>query len=221
MVGLARRLPGADLIEEAMKDLEERLLLELHDRLESIERGRLFEHAEHRAETLSARDKFQMLWRQAHEQKDATARECLFLRIVDQLTPDEARLLALMSAGDAFAIIHVGLGAPVGGAQRRLCHNLSTLGPTAGLRRPEDTPHYLSHLRALGLVESGAEDKQLESHYQRIEGGLEIRGLQKRYERQRTQRLKLQRATLKLSALGREFWAHCQPGDDEAKDQEC
>jgi hypothetical protein len=139
------------------------------------------------------------------EQTTESARERLALRLVKQLLPDEARIL---SDGHGVALVHLGAGALVGPATQRWLENLSPVGRDAGVRLLDQTPAYVTHLRRLGLLESGEEDKSLQLKYQLIEADTLVRNTCSEIERSGL-RPRFIRRTLRMSDAGKAFWLHC------------
>lgn len=146
----------------------------------------------------------------ALEQTQEQAWERWCQSVQTQLLPDEARILSVLADGRVIALSHLGSGSLVGPATRRHLENLSTIGREAGLRLVDQAPHYLRHLRQLGLVETGPEDRGLQLQYQLIESEARVRELGEQIS-SGGQRPRFARHTLRLSELGQRFWAACQP----------
>src|SRR5581483_9365543 len=87
-------------------------------------------------------------------QDTAAAKRELAAATLRRLVPDEARILAVLADGQTPPLIHV--LARAGG--ERILQNASLVGRTAALTLPSMTPAYVTHLRALGLVETRTED---------------------------------------------------------------
>lgn len=151
----------------------------------------------------------------ALEQTQEQAWERWCQSVQAQLLPDEARILSVLADGRIIALSHLGSGSRVGPATRRHLENLSTIGREAGLRLIEQAPHYLRHLRQLGLIDTGPEDRGLQLQYQLIESEARVRELSEQIS-SGGQRPRFARQTLRLSELGLRFWAACQPQADEA-----
>ncbi|MGQ0502285.1 MAG: Abi-alpha family protein [Panacagrimonas sp.] len=138
-----------------------------------------------------------------------TALAALHLRIAQRLLPDEARILAALSDGHGAALMHLCSGPWTGPAGRRWLENLSPVGREAGVQLAEQTPAYLTHLRSLGLLETGDEDKSLSIKYQLMEADSLVRKTWAEMEKHGL-RPKFLRRTVRLSEAGRAFWAACQ-----------
>ncbi|HKY89395.1 MAG TPA: Abi-alpha family protein [Nevskiaceae bacterium] len=150
----------------------------------------------------------------SQEQNATSARERLALRIVRQLVPDEARILAALADGHSAALVHVGAGPIVGPATQRWLENLSPVGREAGVALIDQTPRYITHLRDLGLLESGDEDKSLQLKYQLIEADTKVRETCAQIEKSGL-RPKFFRRTIRISDAGTAFWATCEPKEQQ------
>jgi hypothetical protein len=150
----------------------------------------------------------------SQEQNAHSARERLALRIVRQLVPDEARILAALADGHSAALVHVGAGPIVGPATQRWLENLSPVGREAGIALNDQTSRYITHLRDLGLLESGDEDKSLQLKYQLIEADTKVRETCSEIEKKGL-RPKFFRRTIRMSDAGLSFWASCEPKEQQ------
>lgn len=168
-----------------------------------------------RAPAQTASDALAQLMEASLEQSEASAREALLLRIVNQLVPDEARILAALADGHSSALMHLGAGQMVGPATQRWLENLSPVGKEAGVQLVDQTSAYISHLRELGLLESGDEDKSLQLKYQLMEGDTKVRKTAEEIEKNGL-RPKFFRRTLLMSEAGKAFWAACEPKDRQS-----
>lgn len=149
------------------------------------------------------------LLEESAEQTLESAQERLYLRIVRQLVPDEARILAGLADGHSAALVHVGAGSRVGPATQRWLENLSPVGRECGVRLLDQTPAYLKHLRDLGLLESGEEDKSLQLKYQLIEADTLVRKTCAAIEKNGL-RPKFFRRTIRMSEAGLAMWKACE-----------
>lgn len=149
------------------------------------------------------------------EQNIESATEALLLRTIGQLVPDEARILAALADGHSSALMHLGAGPMVGPATQRWLENLSPVGKEAGVQLVDRTSAYITHLRELGLLESGDEDKSLQLKYQLMEGDTKVRKTGEEIEKNGL-RPKFFRRTLRMSDAGKAFWAACEPKDKQS-----
>jgi hypothetical protein len=97
-----------------------------------------------------------------------------FDRIVDQLAPDEARILKLLVNEGPQAIVYINRAAPLGFGAREVARRLTLLGREAGCMHPELVPAYLDNLVRLGLVAIRRDPVDNESAYQVLEAQPEV-----------------------------------------------
>jgi hypothetical protein len=138
------------------------------------------------------------------EQDTADSKRDVQVAILRQLVPDEARIIAALAQGPPAPLIHVLPRA--GGA--RLMENASLVGRTAALTLPSNTPAYVTHLRQLGLVETGPEDPQDKQGYELLMADRDVRAALKEGELSKLP-ARVVRRTLHLSDRGRELWEAC------------
>jgi hypothetical protein len=92
-----------------------------------------------------------------------------FDRIIDQLAPDEARILRLLVNDGPQAIVYVNRAAPLGIGAREVARRLSLIGREAGCLHPDHVPAYLDNLVRLGLVAIRRDPVPDEHAYQVVE----------------------------------------------------
>jgi hypothetical protein len=88
------------------------------------------------------------------EQSADAARQRLHLAVLRELQPDEARILAALSDGTRYAVLHVVVRLHLGGSGPALLENASTVGRAAGVALPDMVPWYVGHLLRLGWSRS-------------------------------------------------------------------
>lgn len=140
------------------------------------------------------------------------SKEYLFGSILAQLVPDEARILAALSDGTRYPVVHV---LARGGEVEPVLRNASTVGKAAGVVEFQFVPHYLSRLHGLGLVRIEAEDEELSVQYDIL---LTEDLVQRAVERARSGRRlapPVERRTVAISELGERFWRACDPTGPE------
>lgn len=97
-----------------------------------------------------------------------------FDRIIDQLAPDEARILKLLVNEGPQPIVYVNRAAPLGLAPREVARRLTLIGREAGCQRPELVAAYLDNLVRLGLVAIRRDPVTDEQRYQVLEAQPEV-----------------------------------------------
>lgn len=91
-------------------------------------------------------------------------------RILDELAPDEARILLLLLRGGPQPSVDVRTGGPVGMVSSALvAPGMSMIGPRAGCRYPDEVPAYLNNLFRLGLIWFSREQLEDPMEYQVVE----------------------------------------------------
>jgi hypothetical protein len=133
------------------------------------------------------------------------ARARLHVMLLEQLVPDEARILAALSDGTAYPLVHVASRTAMGGVGTTMLENASTVGRSAGVVLTEHVPSYVAHLRLLGLVEVGPERGSLGDAYEMLLTEDVVRRA-----RSGVASTRVLRRTLVLSPLGQQLWRACQ-----------
>ncbi|HEY0975243.1 MAG TPA: Abi-alpha family protein [Solimonas sp.] len=157
-------------------------------------------------------ERMSTLLERAAEQTLEQAEQALFHQIIDELVPDEARIIGALSEGAVYPLLHIGMGPKVGPTTRRIAENFSTIGKPAGVKLLEQVPAYITHLRALGILESGPEDKSLEIKYQILEGEGAVKRVVEDTPRGAGSSIRYLRRSLRMSNFGQKFWQACRLG---------
>lgn len=139
-------------------------------------------------------------------QDAAESRGDWFTAVLRQLVPDEARIIAALAEGETPPLLHV---LPRSG-HGRILENASIIGRTAALTLPHMTPVYVTHLRALGLVDTGPEDESNPKGYELLLADKGVRTALKEGEMGKLPARVLRR-TLVLTERGRELWESTRP----------
>ncbi|SFB89575.1 protein of unknown function [Nocardioides terrae] len=93
-----------------------------------------------------------------------------YARILDELAPDEGRILLLLLQGGPQPSIDVRTGGPIGMVNSQLiAPGLSMIGMRAGVRYADQVPSYLNNLFRLGLVWFSKEPLRDPQEYQVLE----------------------------------------------------
>lgn len=149
-----------------------------------------------------ASKKLSALLTEAVEQSAAQAREHLIVRILDDIEPDEARILAALSDGTTYPLLHVVTRTSLGTPGARLLENVSTVGRSAGIALPDYVPIYVARLRRLGLVTVAPELSEHADGYELLASESFVREARESHDGP----TRLLRRTLSLSRLGRDLW---------------
>ncbi|MCT7362373.1 hypothetical protein A7G45_06130 [Mycolicibacterium llatzerense] len=93
-----------------------------------------------------------------------------YARILEEMAPDEARILLLLLRGGPQPAVDVRTGGPIGMVSSRLvAPGLNMIGPRAGLRYLDNVPAYLNNLFRLGLIWFSQEQLRDPLEYQVVE----------------------------------------------------
>jgi hypothetical protein len=93
-----------------------------------------------------------------------------YARIIEELAPDEARILLLLLRGGPQPSVDVRTGGPVGMVSSTLiAGGLTMIGPRAGVRYLDEVPAYLNNLFRLGLIWFSREQLEDPLEYQVVE----------------------------------------------------
>lgn len=148
-----------------------------------------------------------LLTRALHDDPAAATME-LFHRLVDQLTPDEARIIGALADGQVVPLVHVYGWTRAGIMGTPTLRNASLIGKLANVNRADLTPLYVTRLRALGLVEIGPEVSDLKDDYQILMADRGVMAAVKKASRTPLT-ARTERHSLLLSDLGLELWEAC------------
>ena len=130
--------------------------------------------------------------------------------ILEQLAPDEMRILRVLATSRGQAAIDVEAKGPLGGSKGVARRRLSLLGDRAGCRHPERVQLYLDNLLRLGLVQISDEPFEDEELYEVLEAQPEVNEA-KDEASSSASRAKSLRHRIELSSFGRAFCETCLP----------
>lgn len=214
---LARTVPGAQAAERGLQQLERTAMTELRKRMDAAEPASAgLPYAQSstpgvpvvttHGDFAPLRAGMAELLQRSLTESAKQAREDLYASTLSRLTPDEARVLAALSDGTPFALVHVAERAGVNGVGRYLARNVSSVGTAAGLTLADQVPVYLARLLGLDLVTVGDEAPELAEQYDILLTDELVRTAV-----EQARRPKVIRRTLRLSPFGAAFWAACDP----------
>jgi hypothetical protein len=133
------------------------------------------------------------------------SRHALYRALLEALVPDEARILAALSDGSAYPVIHIAEPTGTGGNVTVLA-NASTVGRVAGVSVPTYTPLYLTRMLQLGLVAIGPEGPStMANDYEILLADDEVNIAQAK-ARRGIRGARVIKRTVSITALGRELW---------------
>jgi hypothetical protein len=119
---------------------------------------------------LSLRERGEELLRRSRDVWSEDQEHPAYGRIIDELAPDEARILLLLLRGGPQPSVDVRTGGPVGMVSSSLvAGGLTMIGPRAGVRYLDEVPAYLNNLHRLGLAWFSREQLEDPLEYQVVE----------------------------------------------------
>jgi hypothetical protein len=141
-----------------------------------------------------------------------------YARILENLAPDEARVLRLLATRGPQPAVDVRRGLPL--VSELVAPGLNMIGAEAGCRHPDRMPAYLDNLNRLGLVWFSRESLRDVNRYQVLEAQPEAAAAMR--EAGRTARTV--RRTIHLTPFGSDFCEAClplrSPDPDSERDRE-
>lgn len=134
-----------------------------------------------------------------------------YARILDDLSPDEARILRLLDSEGPQPAVDVRSASMVPNDSELVEAGLSMIGGMAGCRYTERTRQYLNNLFRLGLVWFSREELRDPGAYQVLEAQPDVMEAMEQVKRPRTVR-----RSIHLTPFGRDFVATCLTPEDDA-----
>jgi hypothetical protein len=134
-------------------------------------------------------------------------------RILEELAPDEARILLLLLRGGPQPSVDVRTGGPVGLVSSALvAPGMSMIGARAGCRYLDEVPAYLNNLFRLGLIWFSREQLEDPMEYQVVEAQPDV------LEAMHSVRFpKVVRRSIHLTPFGTGFCRTCLVDGEEAR----
>ena len=216
LLGIFERLPGLALARSLVGTVERELLHILKERLARLDvpNGAARARSDHADRPVASPARtpaaiLSDLLARSTEQTFEESQRIYFLRILREIVPDEARIMAALADGTRYPLVDVSHGTRLGRVMERVQRNVSSVGKAAGVTWPDAVPRYVSHLRELGLVETEPEDPALSEKYEIVETDTAVRGAIGRI-REAGGTPRIVRRTLRISELGHALWAACE-----------
>lgn len=138
-----------------------------------------------------------------------------YARIMDDLAPDEARILRLLATEGPQPVVDIQSATGIGGREL-IKRQVTMIGAQAGVRFRDRVASYLTNLERLGLVWTSPNELE-HSLYEVLEAQPEASEVLKE-----TRRAKTVRRSIAMTPFGEDFVATCLPlggggGDDEQR----
>ena len=163
---------------------------------------------------LTLRERGEELLRKSRDVWSEDEAHPAYARILEEVAPDEARILLLLLRGGPQPSVDVRTGGPVGMVSSSLLSaGLTMIGPRAGVRHLDEVPAYLNNLFRLGLVWFSREQLEDPLEYQVVEAQPDV------LEAMHSVRFaKVVRRSIHLTPFGIDFCKTCLVDDDEKHD---
>ncbi|MHB8466618.1 MAG: Abi-alpha family protein [Acidimicrobiales bacterium] len=130
-----------------------------------------------------------------------------YARILDELAPDEARILRFLAIEGPQAAVDVRTGRPLGVGSELIAGGLSMIGLQAGVRNQAATQPYLNNLYRLGLVWFSREQVADPTVYQVVEVQPDVAEAKTKAGRS----AKTVHRSIHLTPFGEDFCQTCLP----------
>ncbi|HEY1523429.1 MAG TPA: DUF4393 domain-containing protein [Solirubrobacteraceae bacterium] len=131
-----------------------------------------------------------------------------YARILEQMAPDEARILRLLATEGDQPAIDVRSSPLLGLGSQLVAEGLTMIGPEAGLRQVQRVASYLNNLYRLGLIWFSKEPIEDPVRYQVLEAQPEVLSAIKG-----SGRAKSVQRSVRLTPFGHDFCVACLPLD--------
>ena len=154
----------------------------------------------------SLRERGEELLRQSADIDYAEDAHPAFERILDNIAPDEARILRLLCAEGPQAAVDVREAKPLNMGSQMVKPGLNMIGPAAGARYLDRVPAYLDNLHRLGLIWFSREPLPDPLRYQVLEAQPEVLDAMREAGRAKTVR-----RSIELTPFGEDFCAAVLP----------
>ena len=132
-----------------------------------------------------------------------------FTRVLQELLPDEARILRFLYKNGPQPSIDVRTNRPMGRGSEKVASGLSMIGLYAGVRNQEDTSVELANLERLRLIWFSKEQVADPSVYQLLEAQPDVLEAMRRAGRSP----KTEHRSIELTPFGQRFCETCLPMD--------
>ena len=201
----------AELAQEASEDVREyaRHFLGLRNGSDPLESEESPEPPEH----VTLRERGAELLAQSADIDYSEPAHPAFQRILDELAPDEARILRLVYQAGPQPAVDVREAKPLGIAAQLVEGGITMIGTVAGARFVDRVPAYLNNLERLGLIWFSREPLEDPLRYQVLEAQPEVIAALRRAGRGKTVR-----RSIGLTPFGEDFCKVCLPSDTAAID---
>lgn len=205
----AENLPFAGEAFKRLRETEDWAVTELKHRMDTI--GEYTTPSMVEAKPGSAAKRLAELFHSAKQNSGQQARERMYLQVIEQMVPEQARMLAVVAQAEPTYMCHVDAGAPVGPVSRRVLAFATSAGKDAGIVLRDEVPRLMAHMVALGLVEEAPEVRGAKVHYEMLETEDGVRRAILKIKNEPRSWPRIQRHSLVLSEFGAALWRDAGP----------
>ena len=161
------------------------------------------------------RDRGTQLLERSRDVWSVETRHPAYDRILDELAPDEARILVMLLRNGPQPTVDVRTGGPLATVSSQLlAKGLNMLGPRAGVRFLDQVPSYVNNLDRLGLIWLSRESVSEHQEYQVLEAQPDVLAALKS-----VRFAKVVRRSIHLTPFGAEFVRLALVDESTAADQ--
>ena len=153
------------------------------------------------------RERGAALLRDSAEVEDTNSVHPAFAHVLENLAPDEGRILRLLATEGPQPSVDIRSNPPIGSGDM-IASGLNMIGPAAGCLHNDRVHAYLANLHRLGLIWFSNEPLDDQGEYQVLEAQPEVQVAMS--ESGRTQ---AERRSIHMTAFGKEFCETCLPLD--------
>ncbi len=114
-----------------------------------------------------------------------------YARILDQMAPDEARVMRLVATEGPQPVVDVRTSSPLPGSSELIEQHMNMIGMEAGVRFTDRVPAYLNNLERLGPVWFSREEVEDHTRYQVLEAQPDVLAALRSHSRTKTVRKSL------------------------------
>jgi hypothetical protein len=140
------------------------------------------------------------LLRRSADVNDRDTTHPAFARVLENLAPDEGRILRMLAVQGPQPAIDIRTSPPLGIGSEMVASGLTMIGRASGCREPDHVHAYLANLYRLGLIWFSREQLEDQGEYQVLEAQPEVQVAMSEAGRTRSVR-----RSIHLTAFGKEF----------------
>lgn len=205
----AENIPFAGDAFKRLRETEDWAVAELKHRMDTM--GEFGASPVAETKPGSAARRLNELFRAAKNNSAQQALELMYLQVLEQMVPEQARILAVVAQAEPTYMCHVDAGPPVGPVSRRVLAFATSAGKDAGIVLRDEVPRLTAHMVALGLLEQAPEVKNAKIQYETLETEDCVRRAMVKIKSETRSWPRIQRHSLVLTRFGEALWRDAGP----------